>query len=63
MSSSPFVSLGKTERISDPVTPDEEDLSIDILTSDLVNLVAVLFPESKSAPSLLVRKPMHSCFT
>jgi len=35
--------------------PEEEDLSIDRLASDLVELVQVMFPEPTKAPSLLVR--------
>ncbi|KAJ3479065.1 hypothetical protein NLI96_g9328 [Meripilus lineatus] len=46
--------VGKTERITDPVPPQEEDLSIETLTSDLINLVRVVFPDIETAPSLLL---------
>jgi protein phosphatase methylesterase 1 len=37
--------------------PEDEDLSIDRLATDLVELVQVMFPEPTKASSLLVRSP------
>ncbi|KAL4251327.1 Protein phosphatase methylesterase 1 [Abortiporus biennis] len=45
---------GKTVRIKDAVTAEQEDLSIDTLTNDLVNLVSTVFPDPSKAPSLLL---------
>ncbi|OBZ72210.1 Protein phosphatase methylesterase 1 [Grifola frondosa] len=44
---------GKTVRIASPL-PQEEDLSIDRLTSDLVSLLETLFPDVSAAPTLLL---------
>lgn len=52
--------VGKTERITDPVPPQEEDLSIETLTSDLINLVRVVFPDIETAPSLLVCRSLYT---
>lgn len=40
-----------------PLKPqaEPEDLSIDVLTNDLVNLIATVFSDVAKAPTLLVR--------
>ncbi|KAI0706426.1 protein phosphatase methylesterase [Earliella scabrosa] len=45
---------GKTKHIQSPEYPAEENLDIDVLTADLVNLIRVVFPDTESAPSLLL---------
>ncbi|KAI0075243.1 protein phosphatase methylesterase [Panus rudis PR-1116 ss-1] len=46
---------GKTKHISESQpTPEQEDLSIDTLTSDLVNLIETAFPDAQKAPTLLL---------
>ena len=45
---------GKTTPIADSDT-NELDLSIEVLTNDLVNLLGTIFTDATTAPSLLVR--------
>ncbi|OJT15098.1 Protein phosphatase methylesterase 1 [Trametes pubescens] len=45
---------GKTKHIRSEESSTEENLDIDILTSDLVNLVQAVFTDPQAAPSLLV---------
>ena len=47
---------GKTNHLQVSVTPDQENLDIDVLTSDLVNLLRVVFPDPQAAPSILVSR-------
>ncbi len=44
---------GKTTLLKPQTEP--EDLSIDVLTNDLVNLVTTVFTDVEKAPTLLVR--------
>lgn len=44
---------GKTA--STKASPNPEDLSIDVLTADLVNLISSVFPDVSNAPTFLVR--------
>lgn len=44
-----------TTTVSPP--PTDEDLAIETLTSDLVTLLEVVFPDPAAAPTLLVRLP------
>ena len=46
--------IGKTKHLRSE-TPSEEDLSVETLTSDLVNMLRVVYPDTQTAPSLLVR--------
>jgi hypothetical protein len=46
--------IGKTT-----TTENDEDLSIEVLTNDLVRLLQVIFPNPKETPSLLVSIYAH----
>ncbi|KAI0636307.1 protein phosphatase methylesterase [Trametes polyzona] len=45
---------GKTKHLRSEDTPSEENLDIEVLTLDLVNLAQAVFPDPKTAPSLLL---------
>ncbi|KAI0833806.1 protein phosphatase methylesterase [Trametes gibbosa] len=45
---------GKTKHLRSENDTTEEDLGIDVLTTDLVNLVQAVFPNAQTAPSLLL---------
>ncbi|KAI0373614.1 protein phosphatase methylesterase [Pilatotrama ljubarskyi] len=45
---------GKTKRLNGQDNPAEENLDVEVLTGDLVNLVQAVFPDAKTAPSLLL---------
>ena len=54
MTSYAHIISGKTDHIN--AAPETEDLDIDVLTSDLVNLMKIVFSDIQTAPSLLVRR-------
>ncbi|EJF59180.1 protein phosphatase methylesterase [Dichomitus squalens LYAD-421 SS1] len=45
---------GKTKHISSPNISEQENLDVEVLTSDFVNLIRVVFPDVEKAPSLLL---------
>ncbi|KAI0667925.1 protein phosphatase methylesterase [Trametes maxima] len=45
---------GKTKHLDGEKSPEEENLDIDVLTSDLIHLVQAVFPDVQTAPSLLL---------
>ncbi|KAH9847834.1 protein phosphatase methylesterase [Lenzites betulinus] len=45
---------GKTKPLRGTSSSTEEDLSVEVLTTDLVNLAQAVFPDAQNAPSLLL---------